>query len=74
MAGKGRPPRIREDYLSDAQQLLHLSRAVKGDEKRPAQWRNEVTQGLKDLAEKLIRAPALDTQLDLLNKGKDERE
>lgn len=71
MSGKGRPPRVREDYLSDAQNLLHLSRAVKADEKRPAQWRSEVTEGLKELAEKLIKAPAVDTQLDLIDKRKD---
>lgn len=68
MSATGRPPKVRGDYMDDAQGLLHLSRAVKADSHRPVHWRNEVIDGLNALVEKLIKAPAIDTQLDILEK------
>lgn len=68
MSATGRPPKVRGDYMDDAQGLLHLSRAVKADSHRPVHWRNEVIDGLNALVEKLIKAPAIDTQLDILDK------
>lgn len=69
-----RDPRVRKDYMKDAQNLLQLTRAIKSDDKRPVEWRNDVIDGLKNLAEKLIKAPSVDTQLDLIVPAKDSGE
>lgn len=65
MSSTGRPPKARDDYMADAQALLHLSRAVKIDTQRSSLWRDEVIRDLKALAEKLINAPGPDGQLTL---------
>lgn len=55
MAGK--PPKVRNGiYLADAQQLIHLSRAVASDESMPPEWRADVGDRLNSLARTLMDA------------------
>lgn len=55
MAGK--PPKSRNGvYLTDAQQLIHLSRAVLDDVAMPAAWRADVSERLNGLARTLMDA------------------
>lgn len=55
MAGK--PPKARNGvYLADAQQLIHLSRAVAADDTMPPAWRGDVGERLNALARTLMDA------------------
>lgn len=53
----GRRTAIRTSYNSDAQFMLRLADAVSRDDKRPPNWRSEVVDSLKSLANKLLSAP-----------------
>ncbi len=51
----GRPPRIRNgDYSSDAQNAIHLSRAVLLDESVSLAWRQRMREALLDVASNLM--------------------
>jgi hypothetical protein len=53
----GRTPKIRTDYLSDAQSLIHLARAVRSDTAREKAWLDMIASRLEELAKLLIDAP-----------------
>lgn len=49
-----RPPRQRKTYTRDAQLLLHLSRVIEDDVRRDETWRDDISQKLRAVAQKLI--------------------
>lgn len=57
MSGSGRPPRIRKDYMADAQTLLLLARAIDADPRLPDKWREDKIRLLRELSSALIEAP-----------------
>jgi hypothetical protein len=59
MSATGRPPRVRENYVEDAEYMLILSRAINADVKRPRIWRNAVCESLGAIATALLKAPAI---------------
>ena len=53
----GRPPRVREGYQGDAQQILRLVEAIKLDTKCPKSWRATAIKQATDLARLLLKHP-----------------
>ena len=57
MATTGRGPAKRDDFMDDIHVLILLQRAVKGDTRRPQDWRNKIAAQLHTLMDELLNAP-----------------
>lgn len=55
----GRPPKQRDDFMTDAQDLLLLARAIENDKRRPAEWRDRVVTQILELQKTLLTTPRL---------------
>jgi hypothetical protein len=51
-----KPVKIRDFYTEDAQYMLRLQKAVRGDN-RPGEWKKNVIKKLGELSQLLIGAP-----------------
>ncbi len=53
----GRNPKIRVNYIDDAQYFLRLAHALELDEKHPVEWRKQMIGHLENLAAEFLKAP-----------------
>lgn len=60
MPSVGRPPKRRDNFLTDAQGLLHLARAIREDDRRPVKWRDMIVSQIMRLQSDLLNAPGVE--------------